>query len=752
MYMKVSSFFISMLMVLVVGCSQDQPQPERLTDYVNPFMGTDGPGNTYPGATVPFGMVQLSPDIGLSGWDRIAGYYYPDTIITGFSHMHLTGTGAGDLYDILLTPINSRATKTIKENGNRPYSRFSHDEEHAEPGYYQVMLQDFGIKAELTATERTGVHHYTFPEDEQSGFIIDLGYALNWDGPTETYLKVEDNQTIAGYRFSSGWAPDQRVFFVAKFSKPFESVELYEENALKDAGEVKNKHTKVKMFFKTKASEKVMVKLGVSSASIEGARKSINSEVPGWDFDKVRQAASDTWEKELSKIRIKSSNDEWKRTFYTTLYQTMLAPTLLSDPDGMYKGADGQYHKAEGYKKYDTFSLWDTFRAAHPLYTIMHPDRVKDMVHSMMSHYRETGLTPVWSMQGNETNMMIGYHAIPVIVDAYQKGLLSDFDVNELFEACKSNAMDDAHGIKEYRELGYVPVSFDHENWSVSKTLEYAYDDWCIAQLAKALNKEDEYNHFMHRAENWKNHYDQASTFLRPKYADGRFIEDFVAKDYTDHFCESNAWHYFWFVPHNIKGLIDATGGYQPFEAKLDSMFTYHPAEDDKLPIFSTGMIGQYAHGNEPSHHVAYLYNYLGKPWKTQERVREILKSQYKPVPNGHCGNEDCGQMSAWYTFSSLGFYPVNPADGKYVIGTPMWDEAIIALDNEKTFTISSKNNGADNKYIQSVKLNGKPLEKAWISHDDILKGGTLEFVMGPQPNTNLWNKETAFPPSYPKK
>lgn len=750
MYRIVSSFFIVSLVVLVLGCSSDQPQPERLTSFVNPFMGTDGPGNTYPGATVPFGMVQLSPDMGLSGWDRIAGYYYPDTIITGFSHMHLTGTGAGDLYDILLTPVNSKATKTIKENGFRPYSRFSHEDEHAEPGYYQVMLQDFGINAELTATERAGIHQYTFPKDEQSGFIIDLGYSLNWDGPTDTYLKVEDKQTIVGYRFSSGWAPDQRVFFVARFSKPFELVELYAANNLTESNEVKNKHTKVKVVFATEASEKVMVKFGVSSASIEGARKSVDQEVPHWDFEKARLAASDVWEQELSKIKIKSSNLEWKQTFYTGLYQSMLAPTLLSDPDGMYKGADGQFHKAEGYKKYDTFSLWDTFRAAHPLYTIMHPDRVQDMIHSMMSHYRETGLTPVWSMQGNETNMMIGYHAIPVIVDAYYKGLLSDFDLQEVFEACKSNAMDDAHGIKEYRELGYVPISFEHENWSVSKTLEYAYDDWCIAQLAKALDKDEDYDKFMKRADFWKNHYDEASTFLRPKYADGRFIENFVAKDYTDHFCESNAWHYFWFVPHNIQGLINATGGFQPFEAKLDSMFTYHPEDEDDLPIFSTGMIGQYAHGNEPSHHVGYLYNYLGKPWKTQERLREIMETQYKPVPNGHCGNEDCGQMSSWYIFSSIGFYPVNPADGIYVIGTPLWEEVTLSLPNGKTFNVISQNNGAANKYIQSVTLNGKALEKSWISHKDILNGGVLEFVMGTQPNTLLWVNPEAYPPSYP--
>ena len=746
--------YLSTLLVLALlfqGCAKKEKVDERLCSYVNPFTGSDGPGNTFPGATVPFGMVQLSPDHGLPGWDRIAGYFYPDTIISGFSHMHLSGTGAGDLYDILLTPINSKATKTIKDNGNRPYSTFSHDNEHAEPGYYRVYLQDFGINAELTAGKRTGIHQYTFPADEQSGFIIDLAYSLNWDAPTQTFIKIVDDTTIEGYRYSTGWAPDQRVFFAAKFSKPFTSHQLYTDNSEVSVKSIKGKNTKVIVHFPTDENEKVMVKLGVSSASIKGAHKSITAEAAHWDFEQYKTEASDSWEKELTKISVESDRLTWKETFYTALYQSMLAPTLLSDVDGNYKGADGKYHQAKGYDKYDTFSLWDTFRAAHPLYTIMHPERVKDFVHSMLSHYEQTGLSPVWSMQGNETNMMIGYHAVPVIVDAYTKGLLNDFDTELLYEACKSNAMDDAHGIKAYRELGYVPVSSDHENWSVSKTLEYAYDDWCIAQLAKALKKDDDYAYFMKRADNWQNHYDSTSSFFRPKYANGAFIENFVAKDYTNHFCESNAWHYFWFVPHNIQGLAAITGGSNRFEEKLDSMFSYHPKEKDELPIFSTGMIGQYAHGNEPSHHVSYLYNYIGKPWKTQERVREILETQYKPVPNGHCGNEDCGQMSSWYIFSSLGFYPVNPADGIYVIGSPLWKKATIQLPGNKTFEIQCHNAARDNKYIQQAKLNGVNLDRSYIYHYEIINGGKLEFTMGASPNKQLWTSKEAFPPSGKK-
>ncbi|MBS2212508.1 GH92 family glycosyl hydrolase [Carboxylicivirga mesophila] len=750
--MKRIVFLVAITALFLQSCSDEQQtSKERLTSFVNPFMGTDGPGNTYPGATVPFGMVQLSPDHGLSGWDRIAGYFYPDTIITGFSHMHLTGTGAGDLYDILLSPINSKATKTLAENGNRPYSTFSHDNEHAEPGYYQVYLQDYGINAELTTTERTGIHQYTFPKDDNSGFIIDLGYSLNWDAPTDTYIKVIDDSTIEGYRFSTGWASDQRVFFTATFSKPFVSSELYQDNKMVDNMSVKAKNTKVIVRFPTSDNEKVVVKFGFSSASTNGSARSLSAEASHNNFKTYQQAASDRWEAELSKIKIETDNEIWKKTFYTTLYQSMLAPTLLSDIDGNYKGADGQYHSANNYDKYDTFSLWDTFRAAHPLYTIMHPEKVQDFVSSMLSHYEQTGLTPVWSMHGNETNMMIGYHAIPVIVDAYFKGLLNDFDSELLYQACKSNAMDDDHGIKEYKELGYVPVSYDHENWSVSKTVEYAYDDWCIAQLAKALNKTDDFAYFMKRAANWQNHYDSESSFLRPKHANGAFLADFVAKDYTDHFCESNAWHYFWFVPHNIQGLIDATGGPNRFEEKLDSMFTYHPKEEDELPIFSTGMIGQYAHGNEPSHHVAYLYNYLGKPWKSQERIREIVETQYAPVPNGHCGNEDCGQMSSWYIFSSLGFYPVNPADGIYVIGTPLWKNAIIQLGGDKSFTITCQNASNENKYIQKVSLNGKELERTYIYHNEIMNGGTLEFIMGATPNKSLWISPESYPPSSAK-
>lgn len=736
--MKKYGLAFIIVLLLIISCSKQESWQLKLTNYVNPFIGTDGPGNTYPGATVPFGMVQLSPDIGIPGWDRIAGYFYQDSIISGFSHMHLSGTGAGDLYDILVMPTNSRFSKRIEDNNFKPFSSFSHEKETASPGYYSVDLLDYGIKAELTATARTGIHQYTFPEDDKSQIHIDLGYALNWDSPTETYLNVVDNSTIEGYRKSTGWAKDQRVYFVIKLSKAFDSYQLFKNDSL-TTSPVTGKNTKIILNYSTKEGEQIILKTGVSSANIEGAYKSLAIEAPDFNFDAIKRQAESKWEKELHKIEISTTNETKKHIFYTMLYQSMLAPTLLSDLNGNYKGANDSIVKAERFDRYDTFSLWDTYRAAHPLYTILHPKRTSDMVNSLLAHFKETGLLPVWSMQGNETNMMIGYHAVPVIVDAYFKGI-KNFDIQLAYEACKKSAMDNTRQIDSYRKLGYVPVDEQHENWSVSKTLEYAYDDWCIAQFAKALNKEEDYSYFLNRSENWRNVYDSQSTFMRPKLKDGSFVKEFIPKEYSPYFCESNAWQYFWSVPQNIEGLIDAVGGNQSFEKKLDTMFSLNPLPEDKLPVFSTGMIGQYAHGNEPSHHVAYLYNYVKKPWKTQELVREILETQYKNTPNGHCGNEDCGQMSSWYVFSSLGFYPVNPAQGIYSFGSPLFDSATINLENGKKFVVEALNNSDKNIYIQSIELNGSIINRNYITHKEILQGGKLIFTMGKSPNKKSGN------------
>ncbi|MGK0252684.1 MAG: putative alpha-1,2-mannosidase [Mariniflexile sp.] len=726
-------YIVYVLFILSCEQSKEEKFQVKLTSYVNPFIGTDGPGNTYPGATLPFGMVQLSPDIGIPGWDRIAGYFYQDSIISGFSHTHLTGTGAGDLYDILVMPTNSRYNKKIKENNFKPFSSFSHQKEEASPGYYAVNLLDYGIKAELTATERSGIHRYTFPKDSLSKIHIDLGYALNWDSPTETYINVLNSMTIEGYRKSTGWAKDQRVYFVMKFSKPFKSFNVFNNDTLTN-NPIKAKRTKVVLNYETFEDEKIILKTGLSTANIKGAYKSLEMEVPDFNFDRYRKEADLVWEQELQKITIETEDVNKKEIFYTMLYQSMLAPTLLSDHNGNYKGANDLIMNASGFNRYDTFSLWDTFRAAHPLYTIIHPSRTSGMINSLLAHFKETGLLPVWSMQGNETNMMIGYHAVPVVVDAYFKGI-KNFDVELAYKACKASAMDNSRQIDDYKKLGYVPGDESHENWSVSKTLEYAYDDWCISQFAKDLNKVEDYDYFLKRSENWRHVYDSISSFMRPKLKNGEFVKTFIPKEYTPYFCESNAWQYVWSVPQNIEGLIEAIGGNDAFEKKLDSMFTLKPLPEDKLPIFSTGMIGQYAHGNEPSHHVAYLYNYVDKPWKTQKWVRELLETQYKNTPDGHCGNEDCGQMSSWYIFSSLGFYPVNPAQGVYSFGSPLFDRVIINLENGKQFEMEVINNSKENKYIQSTLFNGEEYKRIYITHKEIMQGGKLVFTMGRLPN-----------------
>ncbi len=751
-------FFI---IVSLCACRKEKPhrynEPQAantnmLVDYVNPFIGTDGPGNTYPGATVPFGMVQLSPDIGIPGWDRIAGYYYQDSIITGFSHTHLTGTGAGDLYDILVMPINSRSNKRIKENNFKPFSSFNHEQEKASPGYYTVDLLDYGIKAELTATERVGIHRYTFPKDENTEIHVDLGYSLNWDKPTSTYIEKVNDSIIQGYRMSTGWARNQKVYFQMQFSKPFKSYKIIDDKK-RDGLPFNGINSKIILNYSTEGDEQIVLKTGLSSTSCQAAAQAIKIETSGFDFDFYREKAMLVWEKELQKIKITSTNKDKKSVFYTMLYQSMLAPTLLSDTDGRYKAANDEHglYKtgkdtlaiASGFNRYDTFSLWDTFRAAHPLYTITQPERVPDMIKSLLAHYKETDELPVWSLHASETNMMIGYHAVPVIVDAYFKGF--DFDSELAYKACKESAMVQDRQINVYMEKGYIPVDDQHENWSVSKTMEYAFDDWCIAVFAKDLGKLDDYDYFLKRSENWTNLYNEKTSWIQPKDAKGAFIKPFIPKEYTSYFCESNAWQYYWFVPHNIDALISKTGGKERFEQKLDSMFSYFPKPEDKLPLFSTGMIGQYAHGNEPSHHVAYLYNYLNRPSKAQKMIRQILENQYKNEPNGHCGNEDCGQMSSWYIFSSLGFYPVNPAQGIYHIGIPLFEEATIQVLNGNIFKINASNFSKENNHVKQVLLNGKPLQRIYITHKEIVNGGVLEFVMTNTANEN-YLKEVEMP------
>lgn len=732
--MKASYCLAFLLLVTLSACTPGRQQPTDYTQYVNPFIGTDFTGNTYPGAQVPFGMVQLSPDNGLPGWDRIAGYFYPDSTIAGFSHTHLSGTGAGDLYDISFMPV----TLPYKE-ADAPlgiHSKFSHDDESATAGYYRVMLKDYGIDVELTATERCGIQRYTFPE-AQAAVFLNLKKAMNWDFTEDSHIEQVDSVTVQGYRFSDGWARNQRIYFRTRFSKPFASMQTDTTAILKDGKRI-GTATVARFDFNTQAGEQIVVSTALSGVSMEGATRNLLAEAPDNDFDAYRKAARDNWNRQLSKIEVKGGNADDKANFYTALYHSMLAPTIYSDVDGAYYGPDKRIHQADGWVNYGTFSLWDTFRAAHPLFTYTQPERVNDMVKSFLAFYEQNGRLPVWNFQGSETDMMIGYHAVPVIADAYLKGI-GDFDAEKALEACVATAnLDSYRGIGVYKQLGYIPYNmedgYNSDNWSLSKTLEYAYDDYCIARMAEKMGRKEIAGTFYHRSQNYKNVYNPATSFMQPRDEKGAFIEDFKADDYTPHICESNGWQYFWSVQHDIDGLIGLVGGKERFAQKLDSMFTFHPSADDELPLFSTGMIGQYAHGNEPSHHVIYLYNKVGQPWKTQKYASQVMNELYRNTPTGLCGNEDCGQMSAWYVFSAMGFYPVDPVGGQYEIGTPLFPEAKLRLANGKTFTVLAPKVSKENIYIQSVKLDGKPYDKSYITHEQIMNGSTLELEMASQP------------------
>jgi predicted alpha-1,2-mannosidase len=735
--------YVSALLVALgmSACVSNQPTQTSIdyTQSVNPFIGTDFTGNTYPGAQAPFGMVQLSPDNGLPGWDRISGYFYPDSTIAGFSHTHLSGTGAGDLYDLIFMPV----TLPYKENpqgGLGIYSLFSHNDEEASAGYYRVKLQDYNINVELTATPRCGVQRYTFPKAE-SMVVLNLKKAMNWDFTMDSKIEVVDSCNIRGYRFSEGWARGQKVYFATRFSRPFKKMEITDAD-IKLRGEQVGTSNIARFYFDTEEGDQVVVTTAISGVSMEGAQNNLRTEAPHNDFDKYLAEAKDAWNKQLSTIEVVGGNADDRVNFYTALYHSMIAPTIYSDVDGKYYGPDKQVHQANGWTNYSTFSLWDTFRAAHPLFTYTEPARVNDMVKSFIAFFEQNGRLPVWNFWGSETDMMIGYHSVPVIVDAYLKGI-GDFDAEKALEACIATAnIDEYRGIGSYKKNGYIPYNvtdkYNSENWSLSRTLEYAFDDFCIAEMAKKMGKTELANEFYKRSQNYRNVYNPATNFMQPIDDKGVFQPNFNPDEYTAHICESNAWHYFWSVQHDIKGLIALSGGQDKFAAKLDSMFTYIPAGNEELPIFSTGMIGQYAHGNEPSHHVIYLYNKVRQPWKAQKYAAEVMHKLYFNAPAGLCGNEDCGQMSAWYVFSAMGFYPVNPVSGEYEIGTPLFPEMRLNLKNGKTFTVLAPNVSRENIYIQSVKVNGKPYDKSYITHQQIMDGATVEFVMGNQPG-EIW-------------
>ena len=735
--MRTPIYLCLLLTCMLVSCTPTQEKHETdYTLYVNPFIGTDFTGNTYPGAQAPFGMVQLSPDNGLPGWDRISGYFYPDSTIAGFSHTHLSGTGAGDLYDISFMPVTLPYKEAEAPLGI--HSKFSHEDESAYAGYYQVRLKDYNINVELTATERCGIQRYTFPE-AQSAIFLNLKKAMNWDFTNDSYIEKVDSVTIQGYRFSDGWARDQHIYFRTRFSKPFEKMELDTTAIIKDNKRI-GTAVIARFDFNTKEGEQILVNTAISGTSMDGAAKNLQAEVPENDFDKYLAETKAKWNRQLGKIEVKGSNEDDKVNFYTALYHSMIAPTIYNDVDGAYYGPDKKVHQADGWVNYSTFSLWDTYRAAHPLFTYTEPERVNDMIKSFIAFYEQNNRLPVWNFYGSETDMMIGYHAVPVIADAYLKGI-GDFDAEKALNACVATAnLDSYRGIGLYKELGYIPYNVtDHynaENWSLSKTLEYAFDDYCIAEMAKKMGKQDIADTFYKRSRNYRNLYNPETSFMQPRDDKGRFIKGFKADDYTPHICESNGWQYFWSVQHDIDGLIDLVGGKNRFAEKLDSMFTYHPAADAELPLFSTGMIGQYAHGNEPSHHVIYLFNSIGFNERTQYYVAKVMNELYKNEPAGLCGNEDSGQMTAWYVFRAMGFYPKNPVSGKYEIGTPLFPEMQLHLTNGKTFTVLAPNVNKKNIYIQSTKVNGHPYDKTYITHEQIMSGATVEFEMGSTPKT----------------
>jgi predicted alpha-1,2-mannosidase len=708
-------------------------------EYVNPLIGTDFTGNTYPGAQVPFGMVQLSPDNGLPGWDRISGYFYPDSTIAGFSHTHLSGTGAGDLYDISFMPVMLPAREAEAPLGI--HSRFSHDEETAQAGYYRVRLSDYDIDVELTATERCGVQRYTFP-DGKAAVILNLAKAMNWDATHDSRIEVVDSVTIEGYRFSDGWARDQRLWFRTRFSQPWDSVRIEHTPIVKD-GETVGSGDVAYFYYNTNKGDRLTLSTALSCTGSEGAARNLAAEAADNDFDRCRERASAMWRDELAKIEVEGDNADDKLKFYTALYHSMLAPTIYCDVDGAYRGPDKQNHTADGWTNYGTFSLWDTYRAAHPLMTYTQPERTRDFVKSFVAFAEQNGRLPVWNFQGSETDMMIGYHAVPVIVDAYLKGLVDDTTAERALNACVQTAnIDSYRQIGEYKERGYVACDKADgtaaDGWSLSKTLEYAFDDYCIAVMAEKMGKKEVADTFYARSRNYRNVFNPATSFMQPRYFNGEFVTPFNPAEYTEDICESNAWQYLWSVQHDIDGLITLVGGKERFAQKLDSMMTYNPAADDELPIFSTGMIGQYAHGNEPGHHVIYLHNKIGRRDLTQKYVAKVMNELYTTTPAGLCGNEDCGQMSAWFVMSAMGFYPVNPVSGEYELGTPLFSSMKLHLANGKTFTVTARNLSKQNIYVKSVEIDGKPYDKTYITHEQIMAGAHIVMEMTDTPVSDL--------------
>lgn len=749
--MNIKTFSASLLLPLLIstsGCAQQSAKKfdvnesvkpvikntQTVLQYVDPFIGTGGHGHTFPGAVVPFGMVQLSPDNPSKGWDWTSGYHYSDDQLLGFSHTHLSGTGVGDLLDILVMPFRGDYQKRRQNELKRVVSTYSHDQETASPGYYSLVLPEEKVKAELTATERTGVHRYHFEGAEPAKVLIDLGYAQNYDKAVATFMRVVDENTLVGYRVSTGWTDYQPTYFVAKFNQPFTHQYYLEGEPFFGTAPIKGDtinrpKTEVVLNFGDLSDKPLVVKVGLSYTSIKGAQKNLEAEVSDFNFDNVKSAAASMWLEQLSKFKVSDRDQDAKTKFYTALYHSFIAPQIFHDVDGRYFGADGAVHQSDDFNRYTLFSLWDTFRALHPLLTISDPARIDDMVESMLAFYDETGLLPTWDLMSNDTDVMIGYHAVPVLVDAYLKGL-TDADPERLFEAVKASAMQDNFGIDYFKQYGYIPSELEVE--AVSKTLEYAFDDAAIAALARELGKKEEADYFEKRANAFRTLFDKKTGFMRGKDQYGDWVKNF-RPTHVDHrktdYTEANAWQYTWFVPHDVPALIDLFGGNDAFVKKLDTLFSMSSEmEGSEVSPDISGLIGQYAHGNEPVHHVPYLYAYTDQKWKGENRIIEIRDTMYRNHVDGLAGNDDLGQMSAWYILSAIGFYPLNPFSGEYVYGTPEFDQVDIKLANGKVFSVKKRGQTSQNKYVKRILLNGQEVTSRSVNHQTLMSGGELVF------------------------
>lgn len=724
--------------------SSEEGNAEKLdlTQYVDPFIGTGEHGHTYPGATIPFGMLQVSPINGVSAWDWCSGYHYSDSIIIGFGHLSLSGTGIGDLNDVKLMPasvsvdlaqLSVGKDKQYPEKSTAlrdmlPYkSRYSHSNETATPGYYQVFLEDPKINVELTTTQRVAFHRYTFADGAAQSVVFNLGFAINWDDPTHMRLTQKDENTLIGERFSTGWAKNQKVFFAIRFNKPITEFKTHTQG---------ENTTSAQAFFNNENKE-LLAKVALSSVSTDNALQNMATAGEDFAFNQIKEEAKLAWNEALEGIRVDSDNKDLKKIFYTALYHTKVAPVTFSDENGDFRLENDSIVKNANYTAYSTFSLWDTFRTENPLLTITNPDKVADMINSMLAYYQVHKLLPVWTLYGNETNTMTGYHSVAVIAEAYLKGV-KGFDAEKAYKAMKATMMSNARGLDLYKKYGYVP--YDKLDESVTITLEYAYDDWCLAQMAKRLGKQEDYNYFLNRSMAYKKLFDSSVEFMRGKSANGQWNPVFDPKhsnhrEHTD-YTEGNAWQHSWFVPQDVNGFIALFPSKDAFTQKLEKLFTESSEiTGNNVSVDISGLIGQYAHGNEPSHHIAYLFNKAGQPWRTQYWVNHILNTQYNATPEGYSGNEDCGQMSAWYVMSSIGLYPMNPASTEYEITSPIFAKTTIKVGQGKTFVIEAKNFSDKNIYIQKATLNGKPLQGTSISHEQIMQGGTLVLELGAEPN-----------------